>query len=82
MYENYEGDLFKLNDRTVMLIRNYARNYHSITNEMAMKLTDEFLAVQAERQNLKVSYVTGFRKVLSDTKVARYYQLETRSVRW
>ena len=76
VYESYQRDLFKLNDRTMMLVRNYARNYHSMTNEMAKKLTDEFLAVQAARQDLKTSYLPRFRKVLPDTKVARYYLLE------
>lgn len=78
IYDNYQRDLFKLNDRAMMMIRNYAKNYHSMTNEMAKKLTDEFLAIQTEQQNLRVSYLPQFRKVLSDIKVARYYQLENK----
>ena len=78
VYDNYQRDLFKLNDRAMMMIRNYATNYHSMTNEMAKKLTDEFLAIQAEQQNLRVSYLPQFRKALSDIKVARYYQLENK----
>ena len=44
----------------------------------AKKLTDEFLAIQAEHQKLRVSYLPQFRKVLSDIKVARYYQIENK----
>jgi hypothetical protein len=78
VYDNYQRDLFKLNDRAMMMIRNYAKNYQSMTNEMAKKLTDEFLAIQAEQQNLRVSHLPQFRKALSDIKVARYYQLENK----
>jgi len=47
-------------------------------NEMAKKMTDEFLAVQGEQQNLKVLYLPQFRKILSYTKVAGYSQLENK----
>jgi len=78
IYDSYQKDLTKLNDRTIAMIKNYASNYQSMTNEAAKKLTDEFLAIQAEQQKLRVSYLPQLRKVLSDIKVARYYQLENK----
>ena len=78
VYGNYEKDLSKLNDRTLAMIMDYAKNYQSMTNEAAKKLTDEFLAIQAEQQKLRVSYLPQFRKVLPDIKVARFYQIENK----
>jgi hypothetical protein len=78
VYDSYQKDLAKLNDRAIAMIRNYAGNYQSMTNETAKKLTDEFLAIQAEQQKLRVSYLPQFRKVLPEIKVARYYQLENK----
>ncbi len=78
VYDSYQKDLTKINDRTIAIIKNYASNYQSMTNEAAKKLTDEFLAIQAEHQKLRVSYLPQFRKVLSDIKVARYYQIENK----
>ena len=45
---------------------------------VAKKLTDEFLAIQAEQQKLRLSYLPQFRKALPDKKVARYYQIENK----
>ena len=78
VYDSYQKDLTKINDRTIAIIKTYASNYQSMTNEAAKKLTDEFLAIQAEHQKLRVSYLPQFRKVLSDIKVARYYQIENK----
>ena len=78
VYDSYQKDLIKINDRTIALIKNYASNYQSMTNEAAKKMTDEYLAIQAEHQKLRVSYLPQFRKVVSEIKVARYYQIENK----
>jgi hypothetical protein len=78
VYDSYEKDLMKLNDRAEAMIRDYAKNYQSMTNEAARKLTDEFLAIQTDQQKLRLSYLPQFRKVLPDIKVARFYQLENK----
>jgi hypothetical protein len=78
VYENYQKDLMNRNDRAIRMIESYAKNYQSMTNEAAKKLTDEFLAIKAGQQKLMASYLPQFRKVLPDIKVARYYQLENK----
>jgi hypothetical protein len=78
VYENYQKELMKLNDRAASMIQDYAKNYDSMTDEKAKKLTDEFLTIQADQQNLRMYYLPQFRKVLPEKKVARYYQLENK----
>ena len=78
IYDRYQNDMIKLNGRTVTMIKEYAKNYQSMTNDVAKKLTDEFLAIQAEQQKLRLSYLPQFRKALPDKKVARYYQIENK----
>ncbi len=78
IYDRYQKDLGKIHDRSVAMIKEYAKSYESMTNEMAKKLTDQFIAIQAEHQKLRVSYLPQFKKALSDIKVARYYQLENK----
>jgi uncharacterized protein YnzC (UPF0291/DUF896 family) len=67
-----------VNDRLLKLIQDYASNYNSMTNETAKKLLDESLAVEAERQKVRQSYLPKFRQVLPETKVARFYQVENK----
>ena len=78
VYEAYQKEITALNDRTIALIKDYAQNYQSMTNQKAKKLTDESLAIQAAQQKLKASYLPKFRKALPDIKVARYYQVENK----
>jgi len=78
VYESYQGELAKVEDRTGRLLEEYARSYRTMSNEEAKKLLDEFLAIEADRVKLRQAYVPRFRKALPDTKVVRYYQLENK----
>jgi len=78
VYDSYQKDLGKIHDKSIALINEYGKNYQSMTNEVAKKMTDDFIAIQDEHQKLRVSYLPQFRKVLSDIKVARYYQIENK----
>jgi len=78
IYDAYQKDLGKLWDRSFKVIEEYAKNYESMTNEAAKKLVDEYIAIEAARQNLRTSYLPKFRKAVPEKKVARYYQLENK----
>lgn len=78
VYESYQRDLGKINDRLVKLIDGYAASYQTMTDAAANKLVDEAVAIEADRTKLAQSYLPKFRKVLPPTKVARYYQIENK----
>jgi hypothetical protein len=78
VYEAYQRDLAKINDRTIKLIDDYAENYGTMSDQAAKKLTDEYMAIETERLNIRQSYLPRFRQVLSEMKVLRYYQLENK----
>jgi hypothetical protein len=78
VYESYQKDQLKLVDRTQKLINDYAKNYTTMTDATAKKLTDGMIALENDRLKLRKDYLPKFRKVLSDKKVARYYQLENK----
>jgi hypothetical protein len=60
------------------VIDEYAKNYNSMSDEMAKKLIDDYVAIEGDRIGLMKSYLPKFRAVLSEKKVARYYQLENK----
>ena len=78
IYDNYQKELTKIYDRTMIMIREYANNHQSMTNEVAKRLTIELLATEVDFHNLKENYLPLFSGALSDIKVARYYQLENK----
>lgn len=78
IYDNYQKDLTKIYDRTMLMIRDYADNHQSMTNEIAKRLTVELLAIEADFHNLKEKYLPQVSGALGDIKAARYYQLENK----
>ncbi len=78
VYESYQGELAQVEARAGRLVEEYARNYRAMSDEVAKKLLDEFLAIEADRVKLRQAYLPKFRKALPDTKVVRYYQLENK----
>jgi hypothetical protein len=78
VYETYQAELRKLTDRSIKLIEDFASNYTSMSNEVAKKLLDEYMSIEADYLKLRQSYLPKFRGTLSDIKVARYYQLENK----
>jgi hypothetical protein len=78
VYESYQQELNKLADRMIKLIKDYATNYRTMSDEVAKTLVDDYLAIEAERQQLRQAYLPQFRKVLPEKQVARYYQIENK----
>jgi len=78
VYEAYQADIAKLNQRTVKMIGTYADNQKTMTDAVAGSLLDEAIAIERDRAGLLASYRPKFAAVLPATKVARYYQIENK----
>ena len=78
VYGSYQKDLDKIMERTKTLIDDYAKNYQTMTDAVAKKLLNDMIAIENDRLKLRKDYLPKFRKVLSNKKVARYYQLENK----
>jgi len=78
VYDAYQAELAKLRDREIKLIDNFAGSYETMSDDVAKKLLEDSLSIDSDHQKLRQSYLAKFRGVLSDKKVARYYQLESK----
>ena len=78
VYEAYQAKLGKLRDREIKLIEKFAASYETMSDDVAKKLLDDSLSIDSSHQKLRQSYLSKFRGILSDKKVARYYQLESK----
>jgi len=78
VYDSYQKDLIKLNDRTLKNIGDYAANADKMTDAIAKKVVNDYLTIESDRQKLRQSYLPKFAKVLPYKKVMRYYQLENK----
>ena len=80
IYDAYQKDLDKINERIVKVINDYALAYNkgAVPNVTAKKLIDEAIAIDLAEAKLKQSYVPKLGKVLPSAKVARYVQIENK----
>ena len=78
VYDQYQNELFLIRVRTGKLINDYAAAYEKMTTGIAQRLLDESMTIETLRLSLNKAYLPKFRKVLPQTKVVRYYQIENK----
>jgi hypothetical protein len=80
IYDAYQQDLQKINNRMTQTILEYADAYSkgALDNATAKKLLGEALAIQESELKLQQTYVPKLEKVLPEVKVARYIQIESK----
>jgi hypothetical protein len=76
LYNEYEAERTRVNDRTVKVVTDYAAAYPDVGDERAAALLDEAFDVDADHLSLKKKYARRFAKVLSPARVARFFQIE------
>lgn len=77
-YEKYESELKAYYDDKYRLIRDYARNYEIMTDEVAESLAERSFKLQQRRLDLTHKYFESIRKAVSATIAVRFLQLENR----
>jgi hypothetical protein len=78
VYDEYQKDLQKLNERLGSLLQSYAAEHrsNSLSDEKAKKLLDEWLALDKDEATHRKTYAGKVLKVLPAKKAARYLQIE------
>lgn len=78
LYKQYETAQNAVGDEKVSLIKDYAANYQSMTDQKAGELLGRLIAVEDKSTAAKRQFVQELQKVLPAKKVAQYYQVENR----
>jgi hypothetical protein len=78
VYEQYSADMGKINDTRTAIIKDYAEEYGTLTDEQADGLIRRWLDTDIEQTKLRQRYVPTFRKVLPGKKAATFFQLDRR----
>ncbi|MCU0291005.1 MAG: hypothetical protein MUF10_03315 [Thermoanaerobaculaceae bacterium] len=78
VYREYRAEMGKVGDRLQKLIQEYSKVFESVTEEQAKGMVDEMLAIGRDDLKVREAYLPRFRKVLPETKVARFLQIENK----
>jgi hypothetical protein len=80
IYDAYQSDLNKINDRLRNAILAYAKAYNAgpVSNASAEKFVDEAIAIDDAEAKLLRVYAADLAKAVPVTKAARYLQIESK----
>jgi hypothetical protein len=76
IYGDYDQQRALLTDQSVRLLRSYATNYDTLTNEQARKMMDEAAEIAQKQVKLRRKYADQVSKKLGGRLGARFYQVD------
>jgi hypothetical protein len=76
IYREYEAEVITLNDELLALIKDYAANYTSMTDETAKDLLKRAFKIRETRTSLLKKYSGKVEKTLNPRIAARWVQCE------
>ena len=78
LYDRYIAETIKVNDSRYALIKEYAQNHDSMTDEQADSFIKRWLALDADNAQLRLKFIPEFEKVVSRKKTAVFFQIDRR----
>ena len=78
LFERYTQELVAIQDQKYALIKEYAQNYTTLTDEQAEKYIQGRAAVDQATLKVRLKYFPLFRKVLTGKSTAMFFQLDWR----
>ena len=78
LYDRYIAETIKVNDVRYALIKEYAQNYKSMTDEQADKFIRRRVALDQDNTQLRLKFIPEFENVISHKKTALFFQIDRR----
>ncbi len=78
LYNEYQGELYKVNNKLVAIIKDYASNFENLSDEKADELWSGTMDYKQELLKLQKIYYAKFKKILPIGKAAKYFQAENK----
>ena len=78
LYDRYISETIKVNDVRFALLKDYAKNYDTATEEQADSFIKRWIALDGDNTQLRMKYIPEFEKVISHKKTAMFFQIDRR----
>jgi hypothetical protein len=78
LYDRYIAETVQVNDVRFALLKEYAKNYKTATDEQADSFIKRWLALDQDNTQLRLKYIPEFEKVISHKKTAMFFQIDRR----
>ena len=78
VYDQYVAEMTKHNDEFYGVIKEYAENQKTITDEQASKMIKRWAEIQIGQAQTRQKFIPLFEKVVPAKVVARFFQIDRR----
>jgi hypothetical protein len=78
LYDRYQKEINVIGDRVTAIVEDYTASFRDLSNDKAVQLMEGYLAAEAERVQVRRTYLAEFAKILPGRTVARFYQIENK----
>jgi hypothetical protein len=78
LYERYQKEINAIGDRVAAIVDEYVSSFRDLPDDKALQLMERYLAAEAERIQVRRTYLDEFAKILPGRTVARFYQIENK----
>ncbi len=78
IYDQYATELAKITDTKISLIKEYAANYATLTDDQAQSIMERWTAADDAVVQLRIKYISILQKVLPGKKAALFFQVDRR----
>lgn len=76
IYKEFETEFSAVGDQVVQLVKDYAANYDTMTNDVADQLAVKLLDIEQQKTALKRKYYERFKNALDAITATRFLQVE------
>ena len=78
IYDQYTEEMAKTNDEFFGIIKDYAANQKTLTDEQASSMVKRWADAQVKHLQVRVKYIPLFEKVIPGKKAALFFQIDRR----
>jgi len=78
LYDQYSAELSRIGDQQTALIREYADQWGTMTNDQASSLAKRSIAMDEQITQLRAKYLSIFSQAVPGQVVATFFQLDRR----
>jgi hypothetical protein len=78
VYDRYVVEHSKIYDTRYALLKEYAQNYKTLTDEQARSLMKGWITTEEDMAQLRLKWIPEFEKVIPTKKTAMFYQIDRR----
>ena len=78
LYRESRGQMAQFADQRIAILKDFADKYGELSEDNAKEMLDNYFDMEKERNKVRGKYVKQFRKILSEKKTLRYFQIENK----